>query len=145
MSFQTPSEQFEELESPSAILTELLGNEDLSTWDPIGWPPVDLLIETDHTSALVDTALQDINPNLLDCFETQHLSQPTQYPEYDEDEANFNHAGNMVQRSAIETESSYSTQQHFTVEVSASNEDPSAISNVDTDIWAAPHGPTPMA
>ncbi|KXH32461.1 hypothetical protein CNYM01_01009 [Colletotrichum nymphaeae SA-01] len=86
MSFQASSEQFEELESPSTILTELLGNEDLSTWDPIGWPPVDLLIETDHSSALVDTALQDINPNLLDCVETNHLFQPTHCLEYDETE-----------------------------------------------------------
>ncbi|KAK1525904.1 uncharacterized protein CCOS01_08322 [Colletotrichum costaricense] len=145
MSFQASSEQFEELESPSTILTELLGNEDLSTWDPIGWPPVDLLIETDHSSALVDTALQDINPNLLDCVETNHLFQPTHCLEYDEYEANFNHAGDRVQRSAIETESSCSTQQQFMVEVSASNEDPSDNPNVDANIWAAPHGPTPMA
>ncbi|KAK0372703.1 hypothetical protein CLIM01_09925 [Colletotrichum limetticola] len=145
MSFPTPSEPFEETDSPSTVLTELLDNEDLSTWDPIGWPPVDLLIETDQISALVDTALQDINPNLLDCFETNHLFQPTHYPNYDEDEAHINHAGDRVQRSAMETESSYSTQQQFMVETSASTEDPSDIFNTDASIWDALHGPTPMA
>ncbi|KAK1480527.1 hypothetical protein CTAM01_14367 [Colletotrichum tamarilloi] len=145
MGFPTPSEPFEESESPSTVLTELLGNEDLSTWDPIGWPPGDLLIGTDQISALVDTALQDINPNLLDCFETNHLFQPTHYPNYDEDEAHINHTGDRVQRSAMETESSYSTQQQFMVEISASTEDPSDISNTDASIWDALHGPTPMA
>ncbi|KAK7446514.1 hypothetical protein CaCOL14_010922 [Colletotrichum acutatum] len=145
MSFPTPCEQFEGLEIPSFILTELSGNEDLSTPDPMGLAPVDLLIETDHISALLDPALQEINPNLLECFENNYIVQPTNHPKHDEDEAHIKHAGDKAQKSAIEIESSYGTGPQLMIETPGFTEDPSDISNTDTNIWDVLDGPNPMA
>ncbi|EXF83054.1 hypothetical protein CFIO01_06226 [Colletotrichum fioriniae PJ7] len=145
MSFSTPSEQFEELDSPSIILTELPGNEDLSTLNPMGWASGGLLIETDHISAPLSPAVQVINPNLLSYFKTNHLIQPTDHPKYDEDEALINPAGEKAQGSAVETELSYGTRPQLMTEIPGFTEDPSDVSNVDAIQWDVLDGPTPMA
>ncbi|KXH69240.1 hypothetical protein CSAL01_01718 [Colletotrichum salicis] len=144
MNFSIPSEQCEDLDSPSMVLTELPGSEGsmLIPSDPV--TQVDFLTQTDQFSALfLDQTFQDIDAE-LPCYPgTDHLVQPTEYPIYNEDEVHIHYTGHTAHNPVIDNEHSYDTQSQPMMDNPDSTVQSCDLSNLEGDIWNALDDPTP--